>query len=447
MGEHPCILNVVVIAREDILGDKRLAAYIVPQVQAILTQSELRQFLKQKLPEYMIPSAFVILDQLPLTPNGKIDRRALTAPEQIRPEPEETFIAPRNELEQQLTEVWEAILGIKSIGVRDNFFDLGGHSLVAVKLFAQIEKTFRINLPLAAIFHSPTVEQLANIICSQGWTSPYYSLVPLQPKGSRPILFGIHHIYFQDLIRYLGEEQPVYALHYGISEPKDKALSLPKMEDLAAHYIEEMRSLQPQGPYFLMGLSIGGMVAYEMAQQLVTQGQEVALIALFDTFLKKGSNVKLLPFSQRLKLLWNLELSEFWTRVHFIIKIKFNRLLSRYFPKTNMTEQVKSQYFPHTYTDYPIKLLRDAYTPESYSGTVVLFQAIDSPKFLSITYSFDPPEVEWRKLVNGELVIYNIPGNHTGILEEPNVQFLAEKLTVCVDKALGDSELLNNEEA
>ena len=443
LGEHPCILNVVVIAREDILGDKRLVAYIVPQVQAILTQSELRQFLKQKLPEYMIPSALVILDQLPLTPNGKIDRRALTAPEQIRPEPEETFIAPRNELEQQLTKVWEAILGIKSISVKDNFFDLGGHSLLAVKLFAQIEKTFSINLPLAAIFHSPTVEQLANIICSQGRISPYYSLVPLQPKGSRPILFGIHHIHFQDLIRYLGEEQPVYALHYGISEPKDKALSLPKMEDLAAHYIEEMRSLQPQGPYFLMGLSIGGMVAYEMAQQLVAQGQEVALIALFDTFLKKGSNVKLLPFSQRLKLLWNLELSEFWTRVHFKIKIKFNRLLSRYFPKTNITEQVKSQYLPHTYTDYPIKLLRDAYTPESYSGTVVLFQAIDSP--ISITYSFDPLEVQWRKLVNGELVIYNIPGNHTGILEEPNVQLLAEKLTGCIDKALGDSELLNNE--
>ena len=445
LAEHPHILNVVVIVREDNLEDKRLIAYIVPQVQTTLTQSEMRQFLKQKLPEYMIPSAFVFLAKFPLTPNGKIDRRALPTPEQIRPEPEETFIAPRNELEQQLTKVWEAILGIKSIGVTDNFFDLGGHSLLAVKLFAQIEKTFRINLPLAAIFHSPTVEQLANIICSQGRISPYYSLVPLQPKGSRPILFGIHHIYFQDLIRYLGEEQPVYALHYGISEPKDKALSLPKMEDLAAHYIEEMRSLQPQGPYFLMGLSIGGMVAYEMAQQLVAQGQEVALIALFDTFLKKGSNVKLLPFSQRLKLLWNLELSEFWTRVHFKIKIKFNRLLSRYFPKTNITEQVKSQYLPHTYTDYPIKLLRDAYTPESYSGTVVLFQAIDSPISISITYSFDPLEVQWRKLVNGELVIYNIPGNHTGILEEPNVQFLAEKLTGCIDKALGDSELLNNE--
>ena len=443
LRQHPNVLNVVAIVREDNLKDKRLIPYIVPQVQAILTQRELRQFLKQKLPEYMIPSAFVILDQLPLTPNGKIDRRALTAPEQIRPEPEETFIAPRNELEQQLTEVWEAILGIKSIGVRDNFFDLGGHSLLAVKLFAQIEKTFRINLPLAAIFHSPTVEQLANIICSQGWTSPWYSLIPIQPKGSRPILFGIHHIYFQDLIRYLGEEQPVYALHYGISEPKDKALSLPKMEDLAAHYIEEMRSLQPQGLYFLMGLSVGGMVAYEMAQQLVAQGQEVALLALFDTLPKKRSNVKLLPFSQRLKLLWNLGLSEFWTRVHFQIKIKFNRLLARYLPKTNMTEQVKSQYFPHTYTDYPIKSLGDAYTPKSYSGTVVLFQAIDSPN--SITYSFDPPEVQWGRLVNGELVIYKIPGNHTGILEEPNVQFLAQKLTGCVDKALGDSELLNNE--
>ncbi|MEA5617994.1 amino acid adenylation domain-containing protein [Cronbergia sp. UHCC 0137] len=432
LSEHPHILNVIVIAREDIPGDKRLIAYIVTQPQATLTQSELRQFLKQKLPEYMIPSAFVILEKFPLTPNGKIDRRALPIPEQIRREPEETFIAPRNELEQQLTKAWEAILGIKPIGVKDNFFALGGHSLLAVKLFAQIEKTFKINIPLAAIFHSPTIEQLADMINSQEWKSPWYSLVPLQPKGSRPILFGIHHIYFQNLIRNLGEEQPVYALHYGISEPKDKALSLPKMEDLAAHYIEEMRSLQPEGPYFLMGLSVGGLIAYEMAQQLVAQGQEVALLALFDTFLKR-SNVKLLPLSQRLKLLWNLGFWEFWLRLQFQIKTKFNRLLARYFPKTNVTEPIQSQYFPHTYTDYPIQLLRNAYTLKSYSGKVVLFKAINSSSTSSVTYSFDPPELAWQKLVDGELVIHNIPGNHISILDEPNVKILAEKLTHHID--------------
>ncbi len=444
MGEHPYILNVVVIAREDIPGDKRLIAYIVSQPQATLNQSELRQFLKQKLCEYMIPSAFVFLEKFPLTPNGKIDRRALPTPEQIRLEPEEIFIAPRNELEQQLTKVWEAILGIKPIGVRDNFFALGGHSLLAVKLFTQIEKTFSINLPLAAIFQSPTIEELANILDSQGWSSPWYSLVPLQPKGSRPILFGIHHIYFQDLIRHLGEKQPVYALHYAIAKPVNQPLTLPKIEDLAAHYIQEMRSLQPQGPYFLMGLSFGGILAYEMAQQLIAQGQQVSLLALFDSRIKKG-NRKLLPFSHRLTLLWNLEFPEFWERAKFRIKTKFSQLIARDVPTTNRTSPLDYQYLPHIYNSNPIKLLLNDYTPKSYLGRVVLFKAINVNVDTSITYSVEPPEVVWRKFVNGELVVHEVPGNHTSILKDPSVQIIAETLTQYIDEALVNHELYNRQ--
>ncbi|MBS3026577.1 MAG: amino acid adenylation domain-containing protein [Dolichospermum sp. DET50] len=435
LNQHPDISNAVAIVREDNPGDKRIIAYITSENQAKLTQSELRQFVKPKLPEYMIPSVFVTLETLPLTPNGKVDRRALPIPEQIRHETEETFVTPRNELEQQLTKIWEVILGIQPISIKDNFFDLGGHSLLAVRLLAQIEKTFSINLPLAAIFQSPTIEELANILDSQGWSSPWYSLVPLQPKGSRPLLFGIHHFYSQDLIRHLGEEQPIYSLHYGMAAPVNQPLTLPKMEDLAAHYIQEMRSLQPQGPYFLMGSSFGGVLAYEMAQQLFAQGQQVSLLALFDSSIQK-SNLKLLSFSHWLTLLWNLGFSEFWKKAKFRMKSKFSQLISRYLSPMNRTNPFDSQYFPHIFNEDLIKATWNDYTPKSYSGRVVLFKAINIVDVsTSIIYSVEPPEVVWRKFVNGELVVHEVPGNHTTILEDPNVQIIAETLTQYIDEA------------
>ena len=386
-------------------------------------QNQLRDFLKQKLPDYMIPSAFVLLETLPLTPYGKIDRRALPAPDQTRLEPEGTFVDPRDELESQLTKIWEKVLGIKAIGVRDNFFDLGGHSLLAVKLFAQIEKAFDKKLPLTTLFQAPTVEQLAKVLRHQGGTSPWYSLVPIQPGGSRPPLFGIHHVYFRDLVRYLGQEQPVYALHYGMAEPTDRALSLPKIEDLAAHYIQEMRTLQPEGPYFLMGLSFGGLVAYEMAQQLVAQGQQVAFLALFDSYIEVRG--KLLPLPQRLSNLLRLSPAEWLERIKKRMEMKLIRL--RY----------GDQYLPHIYNPDPITQISKAYTPKAYSGRVTFFKAMD--KF-SVSYSIESPEEGWRKFVDGELEIYEIPGSHIGILEEPNVQVTAKKLTVCLDNAQTKSE-------
>ncbi|MGK7878448.1 MAG: amino acid adenylation domain-containing protein, partial [Xenococcaceae cyanobacterium] len=166
LSQHPAVRKTTVIAREDIPGDKGLVVYIVlndpssiqnPSAIAATQskpkiQNQLRPFLQQKLPDYMIPSAFVLLETLPLTPNGKVDRRALPVPDQTKLEPEGTFVAPRDELELQLTKIWEKVLGIQPIGVRDNFFDLGGHSLLAVRLFAQIEKAFKKNLPLSVLF-------------------------------------------------------------------------------------------------------------------------------------------------------------------------------------------------------------------------------------------------------------------------------------------------------
>ncbi|HEY9753460.1 MAG TPA: thioesterase domain-containing protein [Coleofasciculaceae cyanobacterium] len=326
-----------------------------------------------------------------------------------------------------MTQIWEKVLGIKAIGIHNNFFDLGGHSLLAVKLFAQIEKVFKINLPLVTLFQSPTVEELAKVLRQQGWKSSWYSLVPIQPTASRPTLFGIHFLVFQDLSRYLGQDQPVYGLRYGMAEPTNTVVSLPKMEDLAAHYIQQMRLLQPEGPYFLMGLCMGGVIAYEMAQQLDAQGQQVALLALCDSFL--GNSSKVLPPLQILSNLlrqgpagW-LKLLNLWI-TH---KLRLLRHGNQY-------------HLAHIDNNDALLQMKKDYTPKPYSGRVTLFKATE--KRPSIRYdSSNSPEVEWIKLVNGELEVHQIPGNHHTMLMEPGIQQLAATLQDCIDRALAETHI------
>ncbi len=316
LSEHPNLRETVVIAREDLPGDKRLVAYIVPKREQESTVDELRRFLKQKLPDYMVPSAFVVLDSLPLTPNGKVNRSVLPAPNQTKLEPASTFVAPHDELELQLTKIWEKVLGIQSIGVKDNFFDLGGHSLLAVTLFAQIEKKFGKNLPLATLFQAATVEKIAKIIRQEKWLAPWDSLVAIQPQGSKPPLFYIHAgggnlLVYRDLALALGPEQPVYGL-----QPRGldgKYAPHTRIEDMAAHYLAQILNIQPHGPYFLAGLSTGGTIAWEIAQRLLAQGQKVALLALFDT--SGPGYPKLLPPIPRLLSVLNWAAFDFGRRL------------------------------------------------------------------------------------------------------------------------------------
>jgi amino acid adenylation domain-containing protein len=191
LRQNPAVQDAVVIDQEYDLNDKRLVAYVVPSQEQVLPTSELRGYLKQKLPDHMVPSAFVWLEALPLTPNGKVDRRALPMPDRTR-SLEETFAPPLTPFEEELAGIWSEVLRLDSVGIHDNFFELGGHSLLAVRVLAQIEKTFGKNLPLATLFQSPTIEQLANILRQKGWSAPCESLVVIQPGGSKRPLFFIH---------------------------------------------------------------------------------------------------------------------------------------------------------------------------------------------------------------------------------------------------------------
>ncbi len=453
LAQHPTIQQTVVTARVDNPENQRLVAYIVPHPEQTPNTDELRHFLKQQLPEYMVPSAFVLLDTLPLTPNGKIDRRALPAPDSTRLDSENTYIAPRDELEFQLTKIWEQILGVQPIGVRDNFFELGGHSILAVKLFWQIEKTFSKNLPLAILFQSSTVEALAKIISQEEDVarnlalvntlekskSSWSSLVEIQPNGSKPPFFCIHGLggevlCFRELAMHLGLEQPFYGLQpQGLDE---KFPFHTRIEDMATHYIQEIQTLQSSGPYFLGGYSFGGIVAFEMARQLQEQGEQVGILVMLDScrpgykwrasFLKRVVLHLENLVQQGPTYLWQQAVKWSYWREQRLQNKRYKRYLegALYLPETDKHLKI---------IDTNIQAISE-YIFSPYLGRAILLRTDDQSRDEAIGIQYDP-QFGWGDLVVGGLDVHHITGSHLEILKEPHVQVLAETLRNCLSQA------------
>jgi amino acid adenylation domain-containing protein len=275
--QHPAIMEAAVTLHEE---SQHLIAYIV-QTSPV---TNIRHFLTDKLPAYMIPSDFIVLDQLPLTATGKVDRRALPIPKAMPQTLARTSVKPRDTLEMQLTRIWEQVLKIQPIGVHDNFFELGGHSLRAITLLAQIEKTLHKRIPLVTLFREPTIARLAHSLREEGYTVPWYILEPIKTAGFRSPLFFIGSTSFaHTLAPVLGLEQPVYGLNiFGLQDAGISGASL-TIKSIAKRYIQEIRSVQTEGPYCLAGYCADAMIALEMAQQLHAQNQKVAFLAFIDT--------------------------------------------------------------------------------------------------------------------------------------------------------------------
>ncbi|HYK42874.1 MAG TPA: amino acid adenylation domain-containing protein, partial [Thermoanaerobaculia bacterium] len=284
LAQHPAVAESVVVVREDQHRDKILAAYVVFRPGQTARSPELRSFLKSKLPEYMVPSFFVSLPSLPLTPSGKVDRRALPEPQAQR-EADNEFDRPRDDWEMQLVRIWESVFRIERVGIHDDFFELGGHSLTAGRLFAQIRNQFGRDLPPTTLLRAPTIAELAAFVRSERSPLRWKSLVPIQARGTRPPLFCMHAgagtiLYYQELARLLGPDQPIYGLQaqglYGDAPPHAD------IEEMAAHYAREIRTVQPEGPYHLAGFCFGGLLAFAVAQRLRMEGNEIGLLASFD---------------------------------------------------------------------------------------------------------------------------------------------------------------------
>jgi amino acid adenylation domain-containing protein/non-ribosomal peptide synthase protein (TIGR01720 family) len=287
LSEHSDIRECVVIARANGAGDKQLVAYIVPAlVNDDFSSSKLKSHLQHYLPDYMVPSTFVVLGRLPLTANGKVDRRALPAPTSEH-NAGRTFVAPRNPTEVRLKKILEALLNVRPIGITDNFFDLGGNSLLTLTLVGQIQAEFAVELPLAAVMTDGTIKGLAQLILENKKEEEWSPLVPIKPSGSKLPFYCVHAgggnvVGFYDLAQQFAEDQPFYGLQAaGLVEGQEP---LSRIEDMAALYIEAIRKQQPEGPYLIGGYSSGGIIAFEMAQQLQRNGQEVGIVALLDSF-------------------------------------------------------------------------------------------------------------------------------------------------------------------
>ena len=427
---HHAVESVAVVARQG-----RLLAYVVatPAARTDLAKlwSELRDFIKTKLPEYMSPGIFVALDSLPVTSNGKVDRRALPDVDQLRPDSKEPYVGPRDQIEERLTALWTNVLQLKSIGVRDNFFELGGNSLLAARLFAQIANSFGKHLPLATLFLSPTIEQLANCLRDTDTSKTWSSLVAIQPQGSRPPLFCVHAaganvLIYRPLSRHLGNDQPVYALQaQGLD---GRARPLTRVEDMATLYIKEMRAVQPVGPYFLLGASFGGLVVFEMAQQLLEQNQKVALLAMLNT------DCPVYSFAKRIRCHVG-HLMEKGPReyAHGIVNRRFKGLVSETKNETTGTLDPEIEKVLAKDSGVDQSLVRtvlaimaasEEYVPAHgvYPGKITFFLARDAKR------DFEDNRLAWRKLAAGGFEVHVVPGGHTSMREEPHVAELAAKL-------------------
>ncbi|HXM80023.1 MAG TPA: thioesterase domain-containing protein, partial [Thermoanaerobaculia bacterium] len=391
------------------------------------------------LPEYMVPTAFVFLDALPMTPSGKIDRRALPAPDSKRASEGTAFVAPRDPSELRLAAIWERIFGVRPIGVTDDFFDLGGHSLLAARLFEEVQKAFGSRLLASSLLQAPTIEKLAaRLSGGEEAAARWTSLVPITPGSRRPPLFCLHAgagtiLFYYDLARELGPDQPVYGLQaqglYGRHPPHRR------VDEMAAHYLREIRGIQPNGPYHLAGFCFGAILAFEMAQQLRRQGQEVALLASFDggrpryETSRAGLDATLLVPDQSALRSIARRVSGHWRN--------FRRRGPAY-----LVERVRERAIgPARTLEYSIgrrladrgrplpALLRqrfflrnnwhaeDDYRPRPYDGRMVVFS---TPEWAS------EPTLGWKELVRGGIEVHPIAGDHRSHRDLMTGKFVTE---------------------
>lgn len=442
----PGVQQAVVSARQDIADDKRLVAYLMTAPGASLSFSDLREHTRARLPDYMLPAAFVRLEKIPLTPNGKVDRKALPAPLQEDVITDGSKHPPATPTEEKLAAIWRSVLGLSLIGRHDKFFDLGGNSLLAVRVFAEIEKQFSRHLPLASLFNAPTIAALAGVIENSSTDhAPWSSLVPIQPAGTKPRFFCVHGaggnviLYFA-LAQRLGTDFPFYGLH---SQGLDgKTVPLQTVEEMAAHYVTEVQRLQPHGPYFLGGYCLGGTIAFEMAQQLTAQGERVSLVALFDTY----NFNRTLPTSHFLDLAQRLwfhvgnfaHLSPGLMKNYLREKIRVARdgELANVFSSRNKTAGRPNE----TVGRSALRTIQatndraaDYYQPKPYSGRLTLFNP-------HVNYSkFPDPHMGWDGIALGGIEIVPLPMNPHAMLVEPTVRHLAAALAVQIERSSRDS--------
>ena len=438
LAEHPAIQTAVVTAWDDPARGCTLAAYCLPV--SLCTPSALREFLKLRLPDYMVPQDIVLVDSLPRTGSGKVDRRALPHPGAATEGGQ--CVRPRDSLELDILNIWEDLLGRKDIGVTDDFFLSGGHSILAVRLLARCHAAFGRDLPLAAFYQNPSVEQMAIALRSGTESRNGDPLVVLRRgNGDRPPLFLFHaaggsSITYYELARALPAEWPVYGL-------EDTLGTDPCLESMARRYVEAMRRVQPAGPYYLGGWSTGATVAFEAARQIRESGGSIGLLALFDGFSPyqpslDGSDPNaasarvLATIARNLSIYFGqtLPVSEadlatqgYENQIAAFLESAKGRNV---FPPDFSIEQVRA------FLEWSVRHVRAfwAYRPPLLAERLILFRSCE-PLSWTIAEESEAavlPDYGWQRLSSVPVTICPVPGNHVSMFQPPQVRLLAEAL-------------------
>jgi len=458
LAEHPAVSSAAVVVREESSGEKRLVAYLVPRPSTTSpTAKALRDFLKEKLPDYMVPSDFVTMAALPLTPSGKIDRRAL--PSESRPrQAEDRYVQPRDVLEWQLATIWEELLNVRPIGIEHDFFDLGGHSLLAVRMMDRVENAFCQRLPLSILFQGATIKHLAECLRTESRKEVQSAIVPVQTSGSLPPFFFLHGdwnggLYCRKLARLLGPEQPFYGVP---PNGLDGNPLLPTIEAMAEENIRHLVALQPHGPYLLGGYCNGGHVVYEMARQMEQRGLEVGLVILLDAavpryfgwlkaLVRGGGWLARLGADAQIRVY--RQLRNYLLRTHSAYHRGLKALLTLYLrtarrkllrllgtPPEELGIQAPvfddpGQYLP--YQQFGLVLLN--YRPKPFPGRVVLLRT----KSLQENYPRDRT-AGWGRLAP-QLEVRELPGDHV-TCQTVHIGLVAEHIGSCLRAVQGEGK-------
>ncbi|HJU21041.1 MAG TPA: amino acid adenylation domain-containing protein [Casimicrobiaceae bacterium] len=454
---HPSVRACHVMARKQASGDMGLTAYFVTTGdEPRLTVRALHEHVASRLPSFMVPASFVEVDALPLTENGKLDQRALPDPATSVTAPVTSYVAPRDEIERALCAIWAQALGVEQVGIDDNFFDLGGHSLLAARIFSRIDADLGCSLPLGVLFEASTVRELAQRV-RDARSPDFTSLVVMSRGGPLPALYMVPGVLgnlvgFAPLVRALGPDQPVYGLQSigldGVREP------LASITAIAEHCLQEIRVVQPHGPYAFAGACFGATVAYEIARQAMAQGETVAFLGLLDPSNVEGEdnpNSRGMPNAVRRVLaiarlavdrvaLYGAEMETLrgTDRLRYALR-KLGRLLHRV--RSPSVGDLRREIGAREVYRCNVAALR-CYERLPLHGDLRVMSIIETARGRELR---DPEE--WSRWWSGETVRDLVPGKDSGeMISQANVEHVALAMSARLREAFAVDQLRGNAE-
>ncbi len=453
LSDHHGVKVSAVTVQEDSFGEKRLNAYVVRHEDITITPNDLKTFLEQKLPNYMVPSEFHFLGALPLTPSGKIDRKSLSSSQSLHLKTDSSYVEPGTVLENQIVEIWEELLETRPIGIHHDFFELGGHSLLAVRMMSRIEEACGVRLPLAALFAGATIEHLARAVQNAEPEKANSPVVAVQPEGSKPPFFFFHGdwtgggLYCQKLARSLGKEQPFFAIGpHGLAGERIPLT----IEEMAADHLRTLLKIRPSGPYLIGGFCNGGLVAFEIARQMQKLGLKVDLLVVVDAS------------AMNIRFRWLRRLVGFWGFVfrlqndsQFIWFLRWRSLIVSMGDRSAQGKRAQLAFFlgrvkgyikkvlsraakelpvepavthGHYTDEHMLSVFREAiqgYVPGAYSGRLVLFRPSSKP-----LAPHSDPTFGWRSVAR-QVEVHALTGDHSAFWGG-QVESFAKDLNDCL---------------